>query len=115
MRLLIALTEPRADLVATLFVRGLGVVFGIAFASLLVQVVGLFGTDGIAPIVEHLALARQRLGAGAVLQLPSWLWLSGASNAALLGLCWAGIACSLAVIAGRLPRFALFGAWSAYL
>ncbi|HKU37802.1 MAG TPA: lipase maturation factor family protein [Polyangiales bacterium] len=115
MRRPFALTDGTDSVVATLFVRGLGVVFAIAFASLLVQVVGLFGTHGISPLADHLALARERLGADAALHFPSWLWLCGAGDAALRGACLAGIACSLLVAAGRVPRSALFGAWSLYL
>ena len=101
--------------VATFFVRGLGLVFAIAFASLLVQVVGLYGKHGIVPAADYLALAQERLESRAVLRVPSWLWLFGASDAALRGVCWAGIACSLVVALGRWPRVALFGAWSLYL
>jgi hypothetical protein len=108
-------TSNDTRLVAALFVRGLGLVFAIAFASLLVQVLGLYGTHGITPAVDHLALARERLGSLAVLRVPSWLWLFGASDAALRAVCWAGIACSLAVAAGWWPRVALLGAWSSYL
>ncbi|HET8934063.1 MAG TPA: lipase maturation factor family protein [Polyangiales bacterium] len=103
--------EKNTQLVCDLFVRGLGVIYLVAFASLSVQVIGLIGARGIAPAAELLAEAS---GEG-LLELPTWLWWTGTSDRALRGLCFAGMGCSLAVAAHRLPRIALFGAWSLYL
>ena len=64
---------PRA-----LFLRGLGLVYLMAFASLAPQIVGLAGQNGILP--------AQRF-----------------SDASLLALCWSGAAFALALILGVLP------------
>ena len=45
------------------FVRALGLVYLVAFLSLRVQVLGLFGSDGILPIAEY--LDRRRASASA--------------------------------------------------
>jgi lipase maturation factor 1 len=105
----------RTELVSALFVRGLGVVFGVAFASLLVQVVGLIGARGVLPAVELVDGVRERLGAAGVLRLPCWFWWTGASDSILSVACAIGMVCSLAVASGRWARVGLFGAWSLYL
>src|SRR4051794_12852115 len=66
-------TSNDTRLVAALFVRGLGLVFAIAFASLLVQALSLYGPHGITPAVGHLALAREPFGSLAVMGVPSGL------------------------------------------
>jgi hypothetical protein len=103
------------DLVASLFVRMLGLVFASAFLSLSTQVVGLVGARGIAPATELLALASERLGPAAWIRLPGWLWLCGSSDSALRALCAVGVACAVLLVAGRTPRTAILVAWSCYL
>jgi hypothetical protein len=100
---------------AGLFLRLLGAVYACAFVSLWVQVDGLIGSRGIAPAADLLALARDRLGAGAPLALPTVLWLTGASDWALHALCAAGVAAALALVAGRASFWAAAAAWLAYL
>jgi hypothetical protein len=102
-------------LVSECFVRGLGFVYAVAFASLGGQIAGLVGEHGIEPAAELLAALRERAGGALPLQLPSWFWLTGANDWALRGACIAGAFCSVLVVAGRLPRLALLGAWSLYL
>jgi lipase maturation factor 1 len=103
------------DLVAALFLRGLGVVYACAFASLWVQVDGLIGARGIAPAAELLALAREKLGAEAPLALPTLLFVTGASDWALQVFCAVGLAAGVALALGRVPRSAASVAWLAYL
>jgi hypothetical protein len=89
-----------------LFLSLLGVVYLIAFASLAVQVRGLIGSRGILPADEYLTAVHAQLGAKAYWQLPTLLWID-AGDAMLVGLCWAGIALSLALIAGIAPAVCL--------
>lgn len=108
---------PRHDLrlVRWLFLRALGVVLLIAFASLRVQVLGLVGSDGILPAQETIASLRSQLPlARAVAVLPTLGWIS-ASDAALVAFCDLGIASSLLVVAGLATRLALFACWVLYL
>lgn len=97
-----------------IFVRGLGLVYLWAFLSLVVEVDGLFGSDGLAPISDYLARAASALGGPAPLRIPSLFWLA-ASDVALRAACWIGAALSVAVVAGWIPRAGLALSWALYL
>src|SRR5438105_4383017 len=97
-----------------LFLRLLGVVYLIAFASLGVQITGLVGAHGILPIGELLARARTSAGVEAFHALPTLLWLSS-GDAMLLFLCWGGAALSLLLIAGVIPVVTSALLWMFYL
>ncbi|WP_224364676.1 lipase maturation factor family protein [Hyalangium versicolor] len=98
-----------------LYLRGLGLIFCLAFASLLPQLSGLMGPDGLEPAAAWLDWARAQLGPERFLRLPTLLWLFGASNGALWGLGLAGLACGALLVANVAPRWALVGAWACYL
>ncbi len=97
-----------------LFLVLLAAVYATAFASLWLQVEGLIGSRGIAPAAELLARAREQLGGGAFARVPTLLWL-GSSDAALHGLCAAGVAAALLLALGVAPRLALAALWALYL
>jgi hypothetical protein len=81
---------------AWVFLRLLGVVYLLAFASLWPQ-------------------AREQLGtAGGFWALPTLAWWN-ASDGFLVGLCAAGVVCSLLVVCDVLPTLGLMGAWACYL
>lgn len=101
-------------LASGLFLRGLGVVYAVAFASLAVQALGLYGARGILPVAELLDLARERVGSTAPLQMPSVFWL-GASDATLLAVSWSGAALGIALAAGVAPRLCAALCWALYL
>ncbi|HPK03153.1 MAG TPA: lipase maturation factor family protein [Candidatus Sumerlaeota bacterium] len=94
--------------------RGVALIFFIAFASLLVQVRGLIGSDGILPVGEYLERASGMLGPGAWRAVPTLSWISP-GDAMLVGQCLAGMA--LAILAGLwiAPGPALLGCWGLYL
>jgi predicted DCC family thiol-disulfide oxidoreductase YuxK len=99
--------EPaRYDVTAGLFLRLLGLVYLAAFVSLAVQITGLIGAQGILPAESYLQELRRTLGDGAWLAYPSIFWLN-ASDAALIGACWAGAGLSLLVVANRFTGPAL--------
>jgi predicted DCC family thiol-disulfide oxidoreductase YuxK len=104
----------RYDLVAWLFLRGLGLVYLAAFISLAVQILGLVGAQGILPLGEYLAAAHQGWGADAYWRLPTLFWLD-ASDAALLTGAWLGIALAALLTLGILQRVALAGLFALYL
>src|SRR5579864_5870685 len=68
------------------FLRGLGVIFLIAFVSLWVQIDGLVGTNGISPVAEFLPRVHAQLGNRALWFLPTLCWLNP-SDAFLHFLC----------------------------
>ena len=100
---------PRA-----LFVRGLGLVYLLAFASFWSQAEGLVGSRGILPVADTLEWAREALGPAAWWHLPTVLWLD-AGDPALHALCAAGCAAALLAVAGVAPAAALALCWLAYL
>jgi hypothetical protein len=98
----------------TLFVRALGLVYLVAFVSLRVQLLGLFGSHGILPIAEFLDGVAQRFGPERYWLLPTVAWLD-ASDATLLRLCDAGTVLGIAVVAGLAPGPCLLALWALYL
>jgi hypothetical protein len=70
------------------FLRGLAVIYLIAFASLLPQITGLIGSNGILP--------------------------AGHSDALLLAIAWSGIACSVLLLVGILPLPAVIALYLLY-
>ena len=96
------------------FSRALGAIFFVAFASLGGQIRGLLGERGISPATEYLQAAAQQLGGGAWWQVPTLCWL-GAGDGFLVGICVAGGALSLVLIAGFAPGACVLGLWALYL
>jgi len=91
-----------------LFLRALGVIYFIAFASLAVQMPGLYGSQGILPIADF--MGRQTASFAAVWQTPTIFW-SNTSDAFLLAVPIAGALLAGALALGfhyRLIRIALF-------
>ena len=97
-----------------LFLRLLGVVYLVAFLSLVTQVTGLVGEHGLLPVGTFLSRAHGIYGGAAYRLFPTLCWL-GASDAILLALCWIGVALALLLIAGvaQAPILALL--WLVYL
>ena len=99
-------TIPSYILTRWLFLRLLGLIYLIAFASLLPQIKGLIGANGILPIADFLNAVRANYGADAYRLAPTLSWLN-TSDAFLQLLCWGGILASILVIAGLLTAPAL--------
>ena len=96
------------------FVRALGLVYLLAFASFWSQAEGLVGTRGILPVAETLRWAGETLGPSAWWRLPTLLWID-AGDTALHALCAAGCAAALLAAAGAAPALALALCWLFYL
>jgi hypothetical protein len=74
---LLSLLQPPGQvfrLTENLFLRLLGVVYLIAFASLYPQIVGLVGANGISPAAGTLAAMHSDYGWRAYLDVPSLFW-----------------------------------------
>lgn len=97
-----------------LFLRLLGVVYLITFASLAVQIRGLIGAHGLLPAGAYLDAAHEAYGSEAYRLLPTILWL-GAGDTALLVTALLGAGFAAVLIAGRAPRIALAATWVLYL
>jgi hypothetical protein len=87
-----------------LFLRALGAIYFSAFFSLIFQVRGLIGPNGILPAGRYLqAVAQQFVGWQRFWYAPTLLWWSSGS-AALNALCWAGMIASLLLVLNIWPR-----------
>src|SRR3954462_8377998 len=80
-----------------LFLRLLGCIYAIAFGSLAVQVRGLFGKNGLAPSVEHLAEQAAIWGKKRCVALPTGVGCR-CSDGDLRCACGSGVALSLLLI-----------------
>ena len=103
----------------TLFLRGLGVVYLIAFISLWVQIDGLVGSDGIIPAAEYLSAVEQHCAAenppqSALWRVPTWAWISS-SDFFLQLLCGLGVTLSVLLMLGIGPLPVLILLWTCYL
>jgi hypothetical protein len=99
---------PTYVLPISLFLRALGVIYFIAFASLAVQMLGLYGSQGILPVADF--MARQPFGLGNVWFLPTVFWLN-TSDVFLQMVPMVGALLSLFLVFGffaRILRFLLF-------
>ena len=105
---------PYFALSRDLFLRLLGLVYLLAFASLAPQILGLVGADGLLPAAAYLDRAYGLWGADAYHRLPTLLWL-WPGDGFLVGTCWLGMALSAAAVAGLAPRAVFPALWACYL
>jgi lipase maturation factor 1 len=110
----VAPASPSYVLTRRLFLRLLGVVWFVAFASLAGQIVGLVGERGIMPAGHFLDWAGSIYGSAAWRQLPSVFWL-GTSDGALRAVAWVGAALGLLLACGIAPLPVLACLWTLYL
>lgn len=96
------------------FLRGLGIVYLIAFVSFWLQIDGLIGENGILPISEFLPNVRQQVGAHSVWLLPTLCWLNS-SDTFLHFLCGGGVFVSVLLIVGFIPGVCLILLFVSYL
>ena len=97
-----------------LFLRLLGVIWLLAFASLAGQIVGLVGERGIMPAERFLEWAGSIYGPEARRQLPTLFWF-GASDGALRLAAWGGAALAMLLVVGIAPLPVLILLWALYL
>jgi lipase maturation factor 1 len=97
-----------------LFLRALGLVYLIAFASLWVQIKGLIGSQGILPAEQSLQDLKGYLGSERYRLVPTLFWF-GASDLALQLACAAGVGCALLLVGNVAAIPALIVLWALYL
>ena len=101
-------------MVRSAFLRGLAIIYLIAFASLLPQIGGLIGSHGILPTHDYLQNVRSEYGASAYALLPTLAWLNS-SDIFLRGMVWAGMVLAVLLLIGLIPMPAAIGLYVLYL
>jgi hypothetical protein len=90
-----------------IFLRALGLIYFSAFFSLVFQIRGLIGAQGILPSNEYLEAVAHQFGVARFWFAPTLLWLSTGPH--MLGaICWVGMIAALLVICNVWPRATLF-------
>jgi len=102
-----------------LFMRGLALVYLVAFWSLFGQIQGLSGSHGIMPIQTRMAAFKNQaavahLGISRYYLEPTFAWWNS-SDASLNWQCGLGVALSVLLLLGIAPAPALFLLWCLYL
>ena len=98
----------------SVFLRGLAIVYLIAFASLLPQMAGLIGSHGVLPAHDYLDRIHSEYGTGGYALFPTLAWLNS-SDAFLRAIVWAGIVLAVLLLAGLVPLPAAIGLFVLYL
>jgi len=107
--------EPPAYLLTRwFFLKGLGIIYLIAFISLWIQISGLAGHNGILPVEDLIAAVKGRYGWEGIPILPTLCWFD-TSDLFLHFLCFGGVVLSLLLILGFAPVVSLFLLWLFYL
>jgi len=87
-----------------LFLRALGIIYFSAFYSLIFQIRGLVGPEGILPAGDYLhIIASSAPGALRFWYAPSLFWISS-SSAMLMTVCWIGLIASVLLVLNLWPR-----------
>jgi hypothetical protein len=97
-----------------LFLRALALIYFSAFFSLLFQVRGLIGPNGILPAQQFLLAVQNALGSARFQFAPTLYWISS-GNGFILALCWLGLAASIAALFNLWPRLSFFLCFVCYL
>jgi predicted DCC family thiol-disulfide oxidoreductase YuxK/uncharacterized membrane protein YphA (DoxX/SURF4 family) len=102
-----------------LFLRGLALIYLVAFASLWGQIDGLAGSRGIVPAQSLMATVKKEADKGGLgwqryHLIPTLAWWN-ASDQALHWQCEAGVICSVLLLFGVAPAPMLFLLWCVYL
>jgi hypothetical protein len=126
-RWLIGTKAPQTHfLTRWLFLRGLGIIYLIAFVSFYAQIDGLVSSEGILPAADYLTAVdnayddlAERTGRGGIVaqrlwRYPTLCWLNS-TDAFLYYLAHAGIVAALLLIVGVAPIFSLVILWASYL
>jgi uncharacterized membrane protein YphA (DoxX/SURF4 family) len=86
-----------------LFLRALGIIYFSAFYSLLFQIRGMLGPQGLLPAGSYLEEVAKVTGRARYWYAPTLLWF-GSGDHALTALCWAGLIAAVLLILNLWPR-----------
>ncbi len=97
-----------------IFLRALAAIYFSAFYSLLFQIRGLTGPQGILPARDYLAAIAQSYSGARYLYAPSVFWLS-ASSAALMTVTWIGLIAAITAFFNAWPRISFLVCFVCFL
>jgi lipase maturation factor 1 len=86
-----------------LFLRALGVIYFSAFYSLLFQIRGMLGPQGLLPTGSYLEEVGKAMGRARYWYAPTLLWFASGDHA-LTSLCWVGLIASVLLFVNFWPR-----------
>ena len=108
------MVPPRYELVSSLFIRGLSLIYLAAFLSLSFQIEALAGSQGLLPFDRFLQAVRDSLGNEAWYRLPNLFWFY-ISDPFLYWSCISGAVISILVFLNILTRVSLILLYILYL
>jgi lipase maturation factor 1 len=94
--------------------RALAVIYFSAFYSLLFQIKGLIGPDGIMPARNYLAAVAQQAASTRIWFAPTLFWLSSSSHT-LMAVTWIGLLASILAFVNVWPRLSFFVCFVCFL
>jgi lipase maturation factor 1 len=97
-----------------IFLRALGLIYFSAFYSLIFQIRGMLGPDGILPARDYLQAVAAAVHGYSWWYAPSLFWF-GSSDRALMLVTWVGLIASILVVFNLWPRAALLVAFVCFL
>jgi hypothetical protein len=97
-----------------IFLRALGAIYFSAFYSLLFQIKGLIGPNGLLPAGDFLQAVAVELPGSRFQYAPTLLWF-GTSDHALMILTWVGLIAAVAVFLNLWPRAGLLLCFTCFL
>lgn len=97
-----------------IFLRAVGAIYFSAFFSLVFQIRGLIGPEGILPASEYLKSVAEQVGHARYWYAPGFLWFSS-NSLTLTGLCWVGMAAAVLLVINVWPRGMLAACFMCFL
>jgi len=90
-----------------IFLRALAAIYFSAFYSLLFQIKGLIGTEGIEPVHDYLAAVARAYPATKFWFAPTLCWVSSTSHGLMI-ITWIGLVASVIAFVNLWPRLSFF-------
>ncbi len=97
-----------------IFLRSLAAIYFSAFYSLLFQIDGLIGPEGILPARNYLAAVAQQYPSTKLWFAPTVFWLSSSAHALML-VTWIGLVASVVAFVNAWPRLSFFVCFVCFL
>ena len=106
---------PRGRLVPRwIFLRALALIYFSAFLSLVFQINGLMGPEGVRPAGRYLSAVADALGPLRFWFAPTLFWM-GSSKTTLLAVTWIGLVASIVALVNVWPRLSFFVCFICFL